>query len=83
VKLYIHSPYTLSWRGAPLKTKTHRDNFTFTFYLLLKGVVPEAKRELTSHFKYLDALQKQFMLHFKEVEASKSEWVRDLQTKDL
>jgi hypothetical protein len=28
VELYLHSPYTPSWRGAQLK---HRDNFTFTF----------------------------------------------------
>jgi hypothetical protein len=30
-KLYLHSPNTPSWRGAQLK---HRDNFTFTFYLI-------------------------------------------------
>jgi hypothetical protein len=28
VELYLHSPNTLSWRGAQLK---HRDNFTFIF----------------------------------------------------
>jgi len=27
VELYLHSPNTLSWRGAQLK---HRENFTFT-----------------------------------------------------
>jgi hypothetical protein len=31
VELYLHSTNTPSWRGALL---THRDNFTFTFYLL-------------------------------------------------
>jgi hypothetical protein len=30
VELYLHSPNTLSWRGAQLK---HRDNFTFYLYL--------------------------------------------------
>jgi hypothetical protein len=29
VELYVHSPYTPSWRGAQLK---HRDNFTFVFF---------------------------------------------------
>jgi hypothetical protein len=32
VELYLHSPITPSWRGAQLK---RRDNFVFTFYLLL------------------------------------------------
>jgi hypothetical protein len=33
VELCLHCPNTPSWCGAQLK---HRDNFTFTFYLLLK-----------------------------------------------
>jgi hypothetical protein len=32
VELYLHSPSTLSWRGAQLKK--YRDNFTFTFNIL-------------------------------------------------
>jgi hypothetical protein len=33
VKLYLHSPNTLQWRGAQLR---HRNNFTFTFYIRVK-----------------------------------------------
>jgi hypothetical protein len=32
MELYLHSPNMSSWRGAHLK---HRDNFTFTFYLII------------------------------------------------
>jgi hypothetical protein len=32
VELYLHYPNTPSWRGAQLK---HRDNFTFTFMILI------------------------------------------------
>jgi hypothetical protein len=34
VELHLHFPYTPSWRGAQLKK--YRDNFTFSFTLLLK-----------------------------------------------
>jgi hypothetical protein len=43
VELYLHSLNTPSWRGAQLK---HRDNFTFTFYMILQGF------RLLCHIKY-------------------------------
>jgi hypothetical protein len=36
VQLYIHSPYTPSWRGAQLK---HRENFTFYLFYLFTSAL--------------------------------------------
>jgi hypothetical protein len=36
VELYLHSPSAPSWRGAQGED---RDNFTFTFYLLLGHII--------------------------------------------
>jgi hypothetical protein len=62
VELYFHSPNTPSWRGAQLN---HRDNFTFTFYLL-PLCVPEQNTNKT--FLSLFHSSSVYMLEMQTVE---------------
>jgi len=56
---YLISPSTPSWRGAHLK---HRDNFTFTFYIMTITVAPRRlttatgveEMSLPSHLQHMD-----------------------------
>jgi hypothetical protein len=55
VVLYLHSPNTSSWRGAELKKKEHRNNFTFYLCLESKpgGQIRSLVTVLTELSRYL------------------------------